>query len=215
MAHLTWISDVHFESCVKAVLEAGLRGAAKAETDMFRNGLDPFSAVFDAACQGIALSKWQQVERQRQSQKTLQNAIGTFHQDILSGVRGWEKPADGYIDLVSPSTNRVAEIKNKHNTVKGSDLISVYRELNTAVNGKTSSYKGFTGYYVAVIPKSTKRYCEPFTPADNSTGTRATSHKHILQIDGYSFYSLATGRADALRELYAALPIWTCANCSR
>ncbi len=206
MAYLTWIKDDDLKTCVSEVLTKGLAGIKKSENEFYKNGVDPFSALFDAACQGITLEQWSNFERKRQAQKTLQNALGNFHQNLLAKVNGWEIPALGYVDLISVKSKVVAEVKNKHNTVKKSDLKAVYDELQAAVLHKTSKYNGYTAYYVTVIPSSTKRFVKEFTPSDNETKTVRQTNKQILEIDGYSFYALATGEPDALKQLYQALP---------
>jgi hypothetical protein len=206
VAYLTWISDDDLKACVGEVLTKGIAGISQAEKSFYRNGVDPFSALFDAACQGITLEQWLSFERKRQAQKTLQNALGNFHQNLLAKVSGWEIPALGYVDLVSDKSKIVAEVKNKHNTVKKSDLKDVYDELQAAVLHKTSKYNGYTAYYVTVIPSSTKRFTKEFTPPDNETKTVRQTNKQILEIDGYSFYALVTGEPDALKQLYQVLP---------
>ena len=71
---------------------------------------------------------------------------------------------------------------------------------------KNSIYKGFTAYYVAIIPKKNKRYDIEFTPPDKSKGAKCPSNKFIRQIDGASFYDLVTGEKNALSNLYNILP---------
>jgi Eco47II restriction endonuclease len=206
MAYLSWIKDDDLKACVSDVLSKGLVGIKKSEKNFYRNSVDPFSALFDAACQNITLSQWLSFERKRQAQKTLQNALGNFHQRLLSHVKGWEIPALGFVDLVSEKSRVVAEVKNKHNTVKKSDLKAVYDELQAAVLHKTSKYHGYTSYYVTVIPASTKRFDKEFTPSDNETKTVRQANKQIREIDGYSFYTLVTGEPSALKQLYQVLP---------
>lgn len=206
MAYLPWISDEDLVACIADVLRKGLEGIHKAEKDFSRNGIDPFSALFDASCQQVSLSEWPQLERRRQAQKTLQNALGNFHQRILSKVDGWEIPGNNFIDLVSSKNKVVAEVKNKHNTVKKSDLKSIYSELEQAVMHKTSRFKGFTAYYVTIIPGRTKRLNKLFTPSNNETETKSSKNELIREIDGYSFYALVTGHTNALRDLYHAIP---------
>ena len=203
---LSWISDADLESCVRQVVNKGLQGIQKSQKDIARNGLDPFSALFDASLQGITLSEWLVSEQRRQAQKTLQNALGHFHQSILSRINGCYIPDENFIDLVNDERQIVAEIKNKYNTVKGSNLKDVYDELNQAINGKTSKYRGYTAYYVTVIAAKPQRFAHPFTPSDNNSGTRKPLQERIIEIDGVSFYELLTGVPGALNQLYQALP---------
>ena len=47
----------------------------------------------------------------------------------------------------------IAELKNKHNTMKGDARINIYDDLEKCL--KTTN-KGFTGYYVEILPKNAK-----------------------------------------------------------
>jgi hypothetical protein len=206
MAHLNWVTNKNLAECVRNVLLKGFAGINKAEKDFYRNGVDPFSAVFDAACNNMSIDEWIISERRRQSQKTLQNALGHFHQSVLGCVEGWKIPDENFIDLVNDDKRIVVELKNKHNTVKKSDLKSVYGELQEAVMHKTSRYRGFTAYYATIIPADHETFNRPFTPSDNATKTLKHENPLIREIDGYSFYGIATGVETALAELFEVLP---------
>ena len=203
---LNWITDSDLEFCVREVIVKGLQGIQKSKKDISRNSLDPFSALFDASLQNITLSEWLISEQRRQAQKTLQNALGHFHQSILSCVQDCYIPDENFVDLVNDNRQIVAEIKNKYNTVKGSNLKDVYEELNQAINGKTSKYRGYTAYYVTVIASKPERFTHPFTPSENASGTKKPLQERIIEIDGASFYELLSGDPDSLYQLYEALP---------
>jgi hypothetical protein len=208
MNYLSWITDKNLSDCVRDVLLKGFAGINKAEKDFYRNGVDPFSATFDAACNNMSIEEWMITERRRQSQKSLQNALGHFHQNILSHVEGWKIPGENFIDLVNEEKRIVVELKNKHNTVKKSDLKNVYEELQEAVMHKTSRYRGFTAYYTTIIPADHKTFNRPFTPSDNATKTLKHENALIREIDGYSFYAIAIGVNDALAQLFEVLPVF-------
>jgi hypothetical protein len=153
--------------------------------------------------QGISLDEWMKQEKERQIQKTKQNAIGSLHEEIM-GSLAWvtNLPVGQLIDLVSEEKKVVAEIKNKHNTTKGNHKVAIYDDLAQAVAGRP----GYIGYYVEILPKGQKAYNIPFSPSDNKTKQRRASREDIRQIDGRSFYELLTGQADAIDELYQELP---------
>jgi hypothetical protein len=99
----------------------------------------------------------------------------------------------------------IAEVKNKHNTTKGSDKVRIYDGLQGLLGKK--EYWGYTAYYVEIIPKKPERIDQLFTPSDNTTRARRIGNESIRQVDGATFYTIATGKKNALRELYFALPI--------
>jgi len=201
---LPFVSDDVLREEVKKVLLIAQSAVDLAETNLYQNVIDPFSAVFDAMRQGVTLTDWLEQEKARQIQKTMQNAVGDFHQAILGNVDEWtDLRVGGVADLKCDSRQIVAEVKNKYNTTKGNHKKVIYDDLNTLI---TSTYNGYTGYYVEIIPKSKRPYDNPFTPSDNETGQRRPTNEKIRIIDGRSFYKLVTGHDDALKNLYKVLP---------
>ncbi|MCC8255819.1 Eco47II family restriction endonuclease [Vibrio campbellii] len=173
------------------------------ELDLYRNTLDCFSAAIDSVAQGISLDDWMKQEKERQVQKTKQNAIGSLHEEIMGSIPGVKNlPVGQLIDIVCDGKKIVAEIKNKHNTTKGNHKVAIYDDLKQAI----SLRPGYTGYYVEVLPKGRKAYDKPFTPSDNKTKQNRVANNAIRQIDGRSFYALLTGVENAIDELYQALP---------
>jgi hypothetical protein len=110
------------------------------------------------------------------------------------------------IDLISKKNKVIAEVKNKYNTISGGKLSDLYYSLDGLVSPKSSIYKGYTAYYVAIIPKKGERYNKPFTPSDKDKGERCPTNEHIREIDGASFYSLVTVSENALEDLFDVLP---------
>lgn len=207
MAHLSWISDTDLISCTAKLLTVAQQSLIKTQEDMHKNVVDPFSAMFQMAGFDMDAATWVKSEQARQAQKSFQNHVGDFHQNILGCVAGWNNLGVGkVIDLHSPSNKIIAEIKNKHNTVTGGSLKNVYVDLENEVMPKSSVYHGYTAYFVNIIPKNTIRFDNEFTPSDKGTGARKHSNPKIRIIDGASFYELVTGDAHALSNLFDVLP---------
>ncbi len=195
---LPYISDESLYAITKPLVTLIERTAEEEEQSMNRNTIDPFSALFDAAKQNITLTDWLNQEKSRQVQKTLQNAIGTFHQEILGAMPGWESlPVGGIIDVKCEEKKIVAEIKNKHNTTNSSSAEALYDHLSGVLNNQ---YSGYTAYHVQIIPKSRNEYDRLYTPSGRP------ANEKIRVIDGKSFYAMASGHKDALKMLYMVLP---------
>jgi len=207
MPFLKWISDTELKNEVAHLLSIA-KNAQKAAVDTFgKNVIDPFSAIFEMSGFEIDHNAWLKSETTRQAQKTLQNHIGDFHQNILGYSGGWTNMKVGnVIDLVSEKNKAIAEIKNKYNTVSGGKLSDLYYSLDKLISPKSSIYKGYTAYYVAIIPKNGKRYNKPFIPSDKDKGEKCPKNEHIREIDGASFYGLVTGFDYALEDLFDVLP---------
>jgi hypothetical protein len=207
MPRLSFISDHDLEEVVNSLLVVANEALNKAEKEFNSNVIDPFSALFEMAGFNINQNVWRSNEKTRKAQKTLSNHVGEFHQRILGKVNGWENPGKGAIvDLISHDHKIIAEIKNKHNTVKGSDLTHVYTELEELVMPKASRYKDYTAYYVQIIPNKPLRYDTFFTPSDNQHGAKKPENPRIRKIDGFSFYDKVTGVEGALKQLFNVLP---------
>lgn len=177
--------------------------AQTADLDLYRNTLDCFSAAIDSTAQGISLDDWMKQEKERQVQKTKQNAIGSLHEQVMGSLPGVVNLDVGnLIDIVCEEKKIIAEIKNKYNTTKGNHKTQVYRDLASALEDRP----GYTGYYVEVLPVNGKSYDVPYTPSDNQTKKRLPSREDIRKIDGNSFYTLLTGDSNALKEAYSLLP---------
>lgn len=195
---LPFISDEILYSKVKPLVMFVEQTANEQEEIMFKNIIDPFSALFDAAKQNIKLSDWLEQEKSRQVQKNLQNKIGIFHQEILGSCLGWESLSiGGVIDVRNKSKKIIAEVKNKYNTTNSSSAEALYDHL---VNQLNTVYKGYLAYHVHVIPRAGKIYDIPYVPSHRSLDER------IRVIDGRSFYAIASGYEDALKRLYLILP---------
>ena len=203
---LNWISDDKLFNAINKLNNSITDGIAKSNTEFDDNVTDPFSALTSMMFFNLSQGKWKDYEKYRRKQKSLSNAIGLFHQHILGSITGWKDLGTNKgIDIVNRDKQIIAEIKNKHNTVKGSDLVHLYNKLKNTIESQDSAYNGYTAYYVTIIPESPNENPHPFTPSDSNTHQRVPENPNIIQIDGKQFYSLATGEDSALVDLFDIL----------
>lgn len=203
-----FLPDEVIEREMRKVILIARSALSKKRADMGRNVIDPFAAFFEMAGFGLGNEAWIKSESARQAQKSLQNHVGGFHQNILGHIEGWKNLRTGkVVDLVSEEHRIIAEVKNKHNTLSGGQLAGLYKGLESLVMPKHQTFKGYKAYYVSIIPKKGERYDKPFTPSDKGSGARCAINENIRMIDGASFYALVTGQHDALEQLFAALPV--------
>lgn len=121
---------------------------------MNKNVVDPFSSLVVALTFGIT-TKEQLMNTQQVSSALdgMGNALGSFHQRVLSSVDGWVD-YDASYDIENADEKILAEIKNKHNTMNSKTRKSVVHDLETALEIK----KGWRAYLVIVIPRRPVRY---------------------------------------------------------
>src|SRR3989344_826199 len=201
---LAFIDNKSLYREVGKVIDVAKKSAKDSENYLFKNVIDPFSAIFDSLFQGIGLNEWLKGEKSRQVQKTLQNALGEFHQEIIGSIMGWKSMGKGHVfDVMNEDKKIIAEVKNKYNTTKGNHKTAIYDDLKGQIKNK---YGDFTAYYVEIIPRKREMYNKIFTPPDNRTGKRRPKNEKIRVIDGKSFYAMASGDADALKKIYLVLP---------
>lgn len=140
--------------------------------------------------------------------KTLQNAIGNFHQAILGEVSGWNDSGtnggvfDIYSDDLIPlagDRNVVAEVKMRYNTIKASDEAKTWDKLKDAVNSRGGS-KRCVAYLIQIVPKTQESYDRPWKVSGRS------ELEYVRCIDGTTAYHLVTGEPDALNQLLHVLP---------
>ena len=198
---LSWVSH---DALSKLVGDLIIEGTPETRTLNHKNIVDPFSALFDMAISKMTYDEWENAEIRRQHQKTLQNAIGKFHQSVIGLVDGWEDLGVGaVVDVINKEKKIAAEIKNKFNTVKASDAINIH---STLCGWRTMSvdHRDFTTYYVQILTK--ERFNRPFTPPDHTRGVKPAPNEFVREIDGVSFYHLVTGDPMAMAKLYDVLP---------
>ena len=207
MSYLNFIIDDQLEEIVKLVLDKGIARKKEAEKKFTENVIDPFGSLLEAAAFNVNHNTWKSSETIRQCQKTLQNHVGELHQKILGKVKGWKNLGKGsVVDLVCKDKKVIAEVKNKYNTVTGGKLADQYDSFDRLVMPKSSIYKGYTAYFVNIIPKKSKRFNKTFEPSNKDKGVKCAKNDQIRIIDGASFYSLVTGDENAIADFYSALP---------
>jgi hypothetical protein len=207
MTYVSFIKDDDFRKIISEILDIASAAKKKADTKFNRNVIDPFSVLIEIGGFDINFDTWVISEKTRQAQKSLSNHVGLLHQKLLGCIEGWADLGVGQlIDVVNLEKKIIAEIKNKHNTIKGADKIGLYKELDNLVMMKGHQYKDFTAYYVEIVPKKADRYNICFIPSDKSKGSKCSPNEKVRQIDGASFYALVTGIDDALEQIFKALP---------
>jgi len=155
MPYLSFIDDQKLENIVDEILQKGQK--AHLNSNINKNVIDPFSILFELSSFSITSEQWFENEKIRQSQKTLSNHVGFFHQNVLGAINGWKSlGTGGIIDVISHEKKIIAEIKNKHNTVKGSDKIGVYQKLSDFVTMKGHLTKIIQLIMWKLSPKSLK-----------------------------------------------------------
>lgn len=190
--HVDFLEDSDFEKAVKWVVDG-----YQENNNIKRNGIDPFKTVFDMYNKDMSFTSWKNAEGIRQNDKTVNNKVGEFHQKILGSIAGWKDLQTGDVaDICNDSKTIFVELKNRWNTVKGSNMIDMWNHLNDIVENK---HHGSTAYWGFINAK------------DGSSGEgiwtiQKKSNPKVKKIWGKNVYKMVTGDVDSLEKVWNALP---------
>lgn len=190
--YVDFVSNDDFEKCVKWVVDG-----YKQSDNIRKNGIDPFKTVFDMYNKGMSFDSWKKSELIRQNDKNVNNKVGEFHQKLLGCVNGWDDlQTGGVADLSNTSKTIFIELKNKWNTVKGSDKIHMWEKLEDIV---INQYPKSTAYWGFINEKNS-------TSGEDIWEHQGNSNPNVKKIWGKKVYELITGNADSLEKIWIALP---------
>lgn len=196
--YLDYISDEHLLVCIGNLHDAYIRAKEDiSKRKFYRNKVDTIKLTFDAKFNDLDESTIIETEILRQIDKSINNSIGTFHEQILGGIHGFEVGNLSGFDIKAEDNTLFADIKNKHNTMNSSAAESLFQKLARYAD----THKEATCYWVQILAKGSFR--EPWFGEING---KEYSHTRVFKISGDQFYALLTGKENALFELYRILP---------
>lgn len=196
--YLNYISNEHLLSCIENLHQAYLKAKNNVSKKQFySNKVDCFKLTFDALFNGMDEESLIQGEILRQIDKSINNSIGTFHEQILGGINGYQMGKLSGFDIKANDDSLFADIKNKHNTMNSSAAEALFQKLARYAN----DFKQAKCYWVQILAKDS--FCELWTGEING---KEYSHSRVYKISGDQFYAMLTGEEDALFQLYSVLP---------
>ncbi|MDA3866624.1 MAG: Eco47II family restriction endonuclease [Salinivirgaceae bacterium] len=197
--YVSFISDEHFLKCIEQLHDSYIRAKEKISKQKFyANKIDTIKLTFDTKFNGIDEESIIETEILRQIDKSINNSIGTFHEQILGGIDGYEVGNLSGFDIKAKNDSLFADIKNKHNTMNSSSAEALFQKLARYAN----DYKKAKCYWVQILAKGS--FNERWTGDING---KEYSHSRVFKISGDQFYALLTGSQTALCDLYMALPV--------
>ncbi len=196
--YVDFISDEHLLHCIENLHNSYLQAKNNlTKKDFYSNKVDTIKLTFDAAFAGIDETSLLEAEISRQIDKSINNFIGTFHEQILGGIEGYEVGKLSGFDIKASDNSLFADIKNKHNTMNSSAAESLFQKLRNYAD----TYKKANCYWVQILAKAS--FNEKWAAIING---KEYSHSRVFKISGDQFYALLSGQNDALFRLYQVLP---------
>ena len=202
-AYVSFVSDTDFVECVKWVCEAYPTGLERIDLEfLVKTSVDPFKMLFDMGNGSFGTKTWIENEKIRQTDKTVNNRIGDFHQMLLGKVDGWENLGVGHttgVDLKKDDNTIFVELKNKYNTMNSSSQSKCFDKLQD-ITVKFPKVRAYWAYIVSKDGSSGEKMWEYNRQDEHFKDDR------IRVIWGKNVYELVTGNPNSLEETWRALP---------
>ena len=194
--NLGFVSD---EDIFNHVRETVQRYSANIDLKEFnKNIVDPIKLTFDAKVYGRTVEEVVASECMRQMDKSNNNHIGYFHQNLFRYAgRGWVVPPEGF-DVVNEERHIFAEIKNKHNTMNSAASQKTYMKMQNKIvrDGRA------TCMLVEVI--ATKSQDKTWVV---TVDKEQFNNEHIRRVSMDKFYEIVFEDSLAFVKLCRALPL--------
>lgn len=197
--NLGFVTDKDIYEHVKATVLQYRRSINLKEFN--KNIIDPIKLTFDSKIYGQTIRQTIESECIRQIDKTNNNCIGYFHQNLFKCAgNGWEVPANGTkggFDVLNDNLHIYVEMKNKHNTMNSASSQKTYIKMQ----GKILEDDKATCMLVEIIAKKSQNIKWNIKVDGNSR-----SHNKIRRVSIDKFYEIVFGQKDAFFKLCKVLP---------
>ena len=199
--NLSFISDVDLYNHVKETIEQySFRVNLK---EFNKNLIDPIKLTFDAKVYEKTLSDVIDLEVIRQRDKTNNNSIGYFQQNIFRYIyhketqqTNWSVPKKGF-DIINEVDKIYVEMKNKHNTMNSSSSSATYMKMQDKLLNDDKAIC----MLVEIIAKNSQNIKWQVSLKGNSM-----SNERIRRVSIDKFYEIVTGEKGAFKQLVETLP---------
>lgn len=207
--NLDFITEEEFKNHVRATI---MKYGEKLESyDLKRfnsNLIDPIKLIFDKS---VYRTSWEEIvnnEIFRQRDKSSNNDIGYFHQNIFSCFKGCEVPRAGW-DVIYRNSDGIqmpdgdvvhtiyVEMKNKHNTMNAASSAKTYIKMQ----GQILEDDDCACFLVEAIAKRSQNI-KWATKVDG----KSVQHRLIRRVSMDQFYAILTGDDEAFYKMCMALP---------
>lgn len=198
--NLGYISDENLYNHVKETILQYSETLKAIDLRKFNSNIvDPIKLTFDRKVYGKSIEEVIIEEISRQRDKTNNNAIGYFHQNLFKYIDNCVVPSQGWDVIVNKGDYSIyVEMKNKHNTMNSSSSAKTFMKMQNCVLNETRNYC----YLVEIIAKQSQN-----TNWNVSIDGVQLSHEHVRRVSIDQFYKIVTGKENAFRDLCRVLTV--------
>ena len=195
--YLNFISDEHFLNCIANLHSAYIKAKNNiSKKSFYSNKVDTIKLTFDSKFNDIDEEKLIEAEILRQIDKSINNSIGTFHEQILGGIDGFEVGKLSGFDIKAKDESLFAVFGNSEIPKNISDAI-FDKLANTALIFSKAKF-----YYVLLDDFS--EINEKWIIGNEEY---RVSQKRVFKISIKEFYNEITLQTDAFQQLQSNLTI--------
>lgn len=197
---IEFIKQEDFEAHVEKTINAYNETLNKIDLKRFNNNvIDPIKLTFDKA---LFKKSWEEIielEIHRQRDKTNNNAIGYFNQNIFSYIKNCRVPKEGFdVIYTKPDGNHICvEMKNKHNTMNSSASQKTYINMQHHL----LTYPNDECYLVEILAPKSRNIPWEIMVDKNHCGCNKIRRVSIDQ-----FLKIVTGKDNAFYQICSQLP---------
>lgn len=195
--YLNFISDEHFLNCIANLHSAYIKAKNNiSKKSFYSNKVDTIKLTFDSKFNDIDEEKLIEAEILRQIDKSINNSIGTFHEQILGGIDGFEVGKLSGFDIKAKDETLFAVFGNSEIPKNISDAI-FDKLANTALIFSKAKF-----YYVLLDDFS--EINEKWIIGNEEY---RVSQKRVFKISIKEFYNEITLQTNAFQQLQSNLTI--------
>ncbi|AJK51242.1 Eco47II family restriction endonuclease [Mycoplasma capricolum] len=201
---LDFISKQDFEKHVTDTINQYKESLKSISLKKFnRNIVDPIKLIFDKNIFNKEFKEIIELEISRQRDKTNNNVIGYFHQNIFKYIKNCNVPSQGWDVIFQGDENTYyVEMKNKHNTMNSVAASGIYMKMQNHLLNYDNEEKSICAL-VEVIAK-----CSQNIPwVMKIENQKLIGNRRIKRISIDKFYEIVTGNKDSFKNLCLQLPI--------
>lgn len=197
---LSFLTESDFEKHVRNTIASYQKALCSIDLKKFNsNIIDPIKMSFDKAVFQKSFQQLIEDEIGRQRDKTVNNAVGYFHQNIFRYMKNCVVPSQGWDVVVSleNGTKIYVEMKNKHNTMNSSSSQKTYIQMQHQII-KTPMDQCFLVEALASCSRNI-----PWGCCVNKVHYEVPN---IRRVSMDQFYAIVTGEKDAFYHMCIQLP---------
>jgi Eco47II restriction endonuclease len=189
--YVNFVSDEHLLNCIANLHKSYLKAKSNvSKKSFYANKVDTIKLTFDAKFNAINEEDLIQSEILRQIDKSINNSIGTFHEQILGGIEGFEVGNLSGFDVKAKDDTLFALFQ----------FDSIPEKFEDAIFEKLASQ--------AKIFKQANCYLVDFTREDDyienwviKTEESSVGHKRVFKVSSTRFYEVVTGEKGAFERI--------------